>query len=40
MDPANSDQTITEIRQDIAKSADIIVVKPALCFLDIIAHAK
>jgi len=39
MDPANSDQAITEIAQDIDEGADIIMVKPALCFLDIIHRA-
>ena len=40
MDPANSNQAMTEIEQDIAEGADIIMVKPALCFLDIISHAR
>ena len=40
MDPANSRQAMAEIEQDIAEGADIVMVKPALCFLDIIAHAK
>ncbi len=40
MDPANSNQAMQEIEQDIAEGADIVMVKPALCFLDIIAHAK
>jgi len=40
MDPANSDQAMAEIKQDIAEGADIVMVKPALCFLDIIAHAR
>jgi porphobilinogen synthase len=40
MDPANSDQAMVEIQQDLDEGADIIMVKPALCFLDIIARAK
>jgi len=40
MDPANSNQAMAEIEQDIAEGADIVMVKPALCFLDIIAHAR
>lgn len=39
-DPANSNQAMAEIQQDIAEGADIVMVKPALCFLDIIARAK
>ena len=40
MDPANSEQAMGEIALDIEEGADIIMVKPALCFLDIIARAK
>jgi porphobilinogen synthase len=40
MDPANRNQAMAEIEQDIAEGADIVMVKPALCFLDIIARAK
>jgi porphobilinogen synthase len=40
MDPANSDQAMAEIALDIEEGADIIMVKPALCFLDIIHRAK
>ena len=40
MDPANSNQAMAEIEQDIAEGADIVMVKPALCFLDIISSAK
>ncbi|MBW8040699.1 MAG: porphobilinogen synthase [Planctomycetes bacterium] len=40
MDPANSDQAMAEIALDIAEGADIVMVKPALCFLDIIHRAK
>ena len=40
MDVVNSNQAMAEIEQDIAEGADIVMVKPALCFLDIIARAK
>jgi porphobilinogen synthase len=40
MDPANGDEAIREIRQDIAEGADIVMVKPALPYLDIIRRAK
>jgi porphobilinogen synthase len=40
MDPANSDQAMQEIALDIEEGADIIMVKPALCFLDIIQRAS
>jgi len=40
MDAANSDQAMQEIALDIEEGADIIMVKPALCFLDIIQRAK
>lgn len=40
MDPANSDEAMREIELDIAEGADIIMVKPALAYLDIIYRAK
>jgi porphobilinogen synthase len=40
MDPANSDEAMTEIALDVEEGADIIMVKPALAFLDIIYRAK
>ena len=40
MDPANSNQAMQEIELDIEEGADIVMVKPALCFLDIIHRAK
>ena len=39
-DPANSNQAMQEIALDIEEGADIVMVKPALCFLDIIYRAK
>ncbi len=40
MDPANSDEAIREISLDVTEGADIIMVKPALPYLDIICRAK
>jgi len=40
MDPANSNQAMVEIALDIEEGADIVMVKPALCFLDIIHRAR
>src|SRR4030043_246340 len=40
MDPANSDEAIREITQDIEEGADIVMVKPALGYLDIIYRVK
>lgn len=40
MDPANSDQAMAEIAEDIEEGADIIMVKPALPYLDIIYRAR
>jgi porphobilinogen synthase len=40
MDPPNSDEAIREIRADIEEGADIVMVKPALPYLDVIRRAK
>jgi porphobilinogen synthase len=40
MDPANSDEALREIRADIEEGADIVMVKPALPYLDVIHRAK
>jgi porphobilinogen synthase len=40
MDPANSREAMREIEDDIAEGADIVMVKPALSYLDIIRQAK
>jgi porphobilinogen synthase len=40
MDPANSDEAIREITLDVQEGADIIMVKPALPYLDVIRRAK
>jgi len=39
-DPANGDEALREIRTDIAEGADIVMVKPALPYLDVIRRAK
>ena len=40
MDPANGREAIREIMYDIDEGADIVMVKPALAYLDIIAKAR
>jgi porphobilinogen synthase len=40
MNPANGDEAMREIALDIEEGADIIMVKPALSYLDIIRRAK
>ena len=40
MDPANIRQAMREIEQDIEEGADIVMVKPALAYLDVLAAAK
>ncbi len=40
MDPANSDEAMREVQLDVAEGADIIMVKPALSYLDIIRRTK
>ena len=40
MNPANSDEAMREIEQDIIEGADLIMIKPALSYLDIIYRAK
>ncbi len=40
MDPANSDEAMREIALDMDEGADIIMIKPALSYLDIIYRAK
>ena len=40
MDPANADEAIREISLDVGEGADIIMVKPALAYLDIICRAR
>jgi porphobilinogen synthase len=40
MDPANTDEALREIALDIEEGADIVMVKPALAYLDIIYRVK
>ena len=40
MDPANRRMALREIQADIDEGADIVMVKPALAYLDIIARAR
>ncbi|HEV3276813.1 MAG TPA: porphobilinogen synthase [Terriglobia bacterium] len=40
MDPANQREAMREIALDIEEGADIIMVKPALAYLDVIARAR
>ena len=40
MDPPNIRQAMREIEQDIEEGADIVMVKPALAYLDVLAAAK
>ncbi len=40
MDPANTREAMREIELDIEEGADMIMVKPALAYLDIIAEAR
>ena len=40
MDPANAREALREIELDITEGADIVMVKPALAYLDVIAEAR
>jgi porphobilinogen synthase len=40
MDPANVEEALREVDTDLAEGADIIIVKPAMTYLDVIAKAK
>ena len=40
MDPANGDEAIREVALDLAEGADIVMVKPALAYLDIVRRVK
>jgi porphobilinogen synthase len=40
MDPGNAREAIKEIELDIAEGADMIMVKPALAYMDIIWRVK
>ncbi len=40
MDPSNSDEALLEVELDIEEGADILMVKPAMPYLDIIRRVK
>jgi porphobilinogen synthase len=40
MDPANAAEALREVEQDIAEGADIVMVKPAVHYLDVIERVK
>jgi len=40
MDPANSDEALREVAADIEEGADIVMVKPAMPYLDVIRRVK
>ena len=40
MDPANGDEALREVALDLAEGADIVMVKPALAYLDIVRRVK
>lgn len=40
MDPGNSDEALREVAMDVEEGADIVMVKPALPYLDIIRRVK
>ena len=40
MDPANSDEALREVAQDIAEGADMVMVKPGMPYLDVVRRVK
>jgi porphobilinogen synthase len=40
MDPANAEEALREVELDIREGADIVMVKPAMAYLDIIYRVK
>jgi porphobilinogen synthase len=40
MDPANADEALREVRLDVEEGADLVMVKPALPYLDVIRRVK
>ncbi len=40
MDPPNTDEALREIAADIEEGADIVMVKPALAYLDVITRSR
>ncbi len=40
MDPANSREALVEVSLDVAEGADMVMVKPAMAYLDVIADVR
>jgi len=40
MDPANSDEALHEVAQDIQEGADMVMVKPGMPYLDVVRRVK
>ena len=40
MDPANVREAVKEVLSDVAEGADLVMVKPALSYMDVIRAAK
>ena len=40
MDPANTDEALREVALDLAEGADVVMVKPALPYLDIVRRVR
>jgi len=39
-DPANAREALAEVRLDLAEGADVVMVKPALAYLDVVAEVR
>jgi porphobilinogen synthase len=40
MNPANADEALREVELDLAEGADMVMVKPGLAYLDVVARVK
>ena len=40
MDPANGDEALAEVALDLAEGADVVMIKPALPYLDVVRRVK
>jgi porphobilinogen synthase len=40
MDPGNADEALREVALDLAEGADVVMVKPALPYLDVVRRVK
>jgi len=40
MDPANADEALWEVAQDLEEGADMVMVKPGMPYLDIVRRVK